>query len=310
MDYALTPQDEAPGLSVVLPVFHERDTVRTAIVQLIQLLREHTVTFEVIAVDDGSTDGTHEVLQQLACDFPKCVRVITHSYNKGMGASVRTGIASARGEIVACMDADGQHDPQDIFRMLPFMDAHELVVGARSETYQGAWHRNLANKCYNALASWLAAFKVEDLTSGYRLFRASTVRKYLALFPKRFSYSTTTTLLFLKAGYSVKYVPIHVRPRQGGSSKISVFGDGWGFTIIILKIIVLLDPLRVFLPVATVSFLLALMSILYSTISFGRPHVANSAVVLFMMGIIVTLLGLISEQIAAMQLLLRDNSDR
>jgi glycosyltransferase involved in cell wall biosynthesis len=303
-------QNEAPEVSVVLPVYQEREAIRTIITRAVQVLRQIGLTFEVIAVDDGSTDGTCEVLQELSGEFPRYLRIIRHPYNKGNGAAIKSGIRAARGEVIACMDADGQHDPHDLLRMLPYMAEYDLVIGARTQSYQGVWYRNLANRLYNALASWLTQFPIEDLTSGYRVFRASIVKQYVHLFPARFSYPTTSTLAFIKGGHNVKYVPITVRPRQGGKSKIKLVSDGWRFIIIIFKIIVIFEPLRVFLPTALILFLLAVASTAYSMWSLGRLHIPNSGVVLFVVSVLVVLLGLIAEQIAALQILTREETRR
>ncbi len=299
--------DGALPLSVVLPVYQEQDQIHTAIVNLIDVLNETGMRYEIIAVNDGSGDGTLEQLMNLEEQFPNSLRVISHPYNKGNGAAVKTGIRAARGEIIACMDADGQHDPADLGQMLPYMSEYDLVVGARTEDYGGKWYRNVANRLYNSLASWLTDFRIEDLTSGFRLFRGSVVKKYVQLFPARFSYPTTSTLIFLKGGYSLKYVPIHARKRQGGTSKIRIMNDGWKFIVIIFKIIVLFEPLRLFLPMAMFSFLLAALSTLYTWWSIGSLHIPNSSVIFFVLGVVVLLLGLISEQITALQVSLRDD---
>lgn len=290
-----------PHLSVVLPVFQEHGVIRDVLARLLAVLEEFGPSFEVIVVDDGSTDGTREVLDEVATARGGIVRVIRHPYNKGNGAAVRTGIRAARGEVIGCLDADGQHDPADLLRLLPHSAHYELVVGTRTERYRGAWHRTLANRLYNALASWLTRFPIEDLTSGFRLFRASVVRRYVHLFPARFSYPTTSTLAFIKGGYSVKYVPITARARQTGRSKIRLFGDGWRFLVLIFKLIVIFEPLRVFLPAAVVLFSLGLATSAYDLWALGRIHIPNSGVLLFVVSVLVVLLGLVAEEIAALQ---------
>lgn len=295
-----------PLLSVVLPVFEEPDTVAAVITKVVKIMTANHQDFEIIAVDDGSRGNTPDVLRKLQLEYSPVLRVISHPYNKGNGAAIRSGIHVARGEVIACLDADGQHEPEDIIKLLPLMKDYDLVVGARTETYQGSHHRNIANWFYNTLSSWLADFPIEDLTSGFRLFRASVVKKYVALFPARFSYTTTSTLVFLKGGYNVKFAPIHVKQRQEGKSKIRVLRDGWRFIMIIVKIVVLYEPLRIFLPVALMSFLLGALLTLINTACFTRGfYISNSSVVLFVLGIVVLLLGLLSEQITAVQVSLR-----
>jgi len=310
VDNKIIPDNELLKMSVILPIHNERDTIRNLIILIVQVLKEAEIHFEIIAVDDGSTDGSSEVLQGLHKELSDILCVITHPYNKGNGAAIKTGIRAARGEIVACMDGDGQHDPQDLIRMLPLTNQYDLVIGTRTQTYQGIWYRGFANKLYNILASWLAEFPIEDLTSGYRLFRTSVVRKYAEFFPARYSYPTTSTLVVLKGGYSVKFIPINVRPRQSGVSKINIITDGWRFIVIILKIIVFVEPLRVFLPVSVSSFFLAILSAAYATWVTQSLRIPNSSVVLFVLGVVVLLLGLVSEQLTAILISLRDDTKR
>jgi len=300
----------APALSVVLPVFQERDVIGDVLARLAQVLGESGLRFEVIVVDDGSTDGTREALAEACAALGRAVRVIRHPYNKGNGAAIKSGIRAARGEVIACMDADGQHDPADLLRLLPFSADYELVVGARTEQYRGRWHRTLANRLYNALASWLTRFPIEDLTSGFRLFRASVVRQYVHLFPARFSYPTTSTLALIKGGYSVKYVPITARARQAGRSKIRLLGDGWRFVVLIFKLVVIFEPLRVFLPSAVVLFALGVATSAYDLWALGRLHIPNSGVLLFVVSVLVVLLGLVAEEIAALQVSIHEERSR
>ena len=292
-------------LSVVLPVYQERDAIRATIMQLVQVLKETGLTFEVIAVDDGSTDGTSEIMQALSTEFPEYVRIIAHPYNKGNGAAVKTGIRAARGQMIVCMDADGQHDPSQIPALVSYLSDYDLVVGARTRAYMGSWHRNLANWIYNQLASYMTGLRIEDLTSGFRAFRASCVREFVHLFPNGFSYPTTSTLAFARVGYSIKYVPVHVN-RRVGKSKIKLIEDGLRFLLIIFKTVVLFSPLRVFVPASIVCFLLGLVSFAIAIADVGRLRLPNSAVVLFVTSLMVFLLGLVSEQIAALRIELRE----
>lgn len=302
-----TASHHAPDLSVVLPVYNERDTVRPVISRLLQVLEAAGTAFEVIAVNDCSTDGTRDILESLRCERPAALRLIDHPYNKGNGAAIKSGIRAARGRVIACMDADGQHDPDDLVRMLPWVGEYDLVVGARTQGYEGGRIRNPANRFINGLASWLTGFAIKDLTSGYRLFKASMAKRMAPLLPARFSYPTTSTLIVLKGGYNLKYVPLHVRPRQAGTSKIRLIRDGWRLLNIIFKIVLLYEPLRLFVPLAGALFLLALMSAGYSTWALRRLHIPNSSVVLVVMGALVFLLGFVAEQIASVRPLLRND---
>ena len=288
--------------SVVLPVYNEEETISSNILNLIGLFVQKDMDWEIVAVDDGSGDKSYDTLKALEAEYPDALVVARHPYNKGNGATIKTGIKAASGEVIICMDSDGQHDPEDILKMLPYIGEYDLVVGARPFKSDGTWYRNLANKFYNGLASWLTDFKIEDLTSGFRIFKADVVKKFYHLFPQRFSYPTTSTLAFLKGGYNIKYVPINIQPRKGGSSKIRLFRDGFRFTTIIFKIILLFEPMRVFLPVTLISFLLGLASMIVSIVQAGRLYVPNSSVILFVLSVLAFLMGVLAEHTTALQM--------
>lgn len=296
------PSELNPELSVVLPIFQEQTLLEGLLSELFKVLDGLELPSEVILVDDGSTDGSRDIIELFSQRFPDRVRALFHPYNKGNGAAIRSALAVARGKWTVCMDADGQHDPRELSRLLEYSEDYDLVVGQRDVSYSGPAHRHIANRAYNSLASLLTGFPIKDLTSGFRLFRTAVVRRYLHLFPARFSYPTTTTLAFLKGGHSLKYVPISFRNRPEGGSKIRVFHDGWRFLIIIFKIIVIFEPLRVFLPVALTLFSLGLLSSFYSMWVLERLYVPNSSVVLFVVSVLVFLLGLIAEQISTLQI--------
>lgn len=297
---------ETPGTavkySVVLPVYNEEGVISVTLQKIMAVFTREGLNGEIVAVDDGSTDGSYDVLKDLESQFPEWLRVVRHPYNKGNGAAIKTGIKAATGDFIICMDIDGQHDPEDILKMLPYLEEYDLVVGARPFKSDGIWYRNLANKFYNRLASSLTDFDIQDLTSGFRIFRAEVVKRFYHLFPQRFSYPTTSTLALLKGGYNVKYVPINIRSRQAGSSKIRLFRDGFRFTTIIFKIIMLFEPMKVFLPVTALSFLLGLIGMIISIIQIDRLYIPNSSVVLFVLGVISFLMGMLAEHLAAIQL--------
>lgn len=288
--------------SVVLPVYNEEKVISSTIHNIVNVIERIGKEWEIVAVDDGSYDQSYEVLQSLIREFPDSLKVVRHPYNKGNGAAVKTGIKNSTGEAIICMDCDGQHDPEDILKMLPFLSEYDLIVGARPFKQDGVWYRNLANKFYNGLASRLTDFKIEDLTSGFRIFKADVVKKFYHLFPQRFSYPTTSTLALLKGGYNIKYVPINIQPRAAGSSKIRLIRDGLRFTTIIFKIILLFEPMRVFLPVTGASFILGLVSMIVSILQNARLYVPNSSVILFVLGIISFLMGILAEHTTAIQM--------
>jgi glycosyltransferase involved in cell wall biosynthesis len=255
--------------------------------------------FEILAIDDGSEDGTAEALAGIRGQYPDRLRVVRHIYNKGNGAALRTGARLARGEVVVYMDADGQHAPNDIPKLLDLIPPYDLVVGARDRRYKSAIHRKLANSFYNRFASWLSSSDVKDLTSGFRAMRRKPLLHFLPLFPSGFSTPTTITLSFLKAGYNVAYVPVEVKPRSKGSSKIRLWRDGSNFILILLRMIMLYDPLRIFLPTSATLFMLGVMAWAAGLVQAQRLVLPNSAIFLFTAALISILLGLVSSQIAS-----------
>lgn len=276
------------NISIILPAKNEA----AAIGATVSSIRQHYPDAEVIVVNDGSTDST-AVIAQLAG-----AKVVHHPYSKGNGAAIKSGARAARGDIFVFMDADGQHDPADIPRLLVKLEeGHDMVVGARQKGSQASMGRGLANGLYNRLASWMTGHRVADLTSGFRAVRAGKFREFLYLLPNGFSYPTTSTMAFFRAGYSVAYVPIHAA-RRIGKSHIRLLRDGSRFLLIIFKIGTLYSPLKIFAPVALAMFVLASGWYGYTLQSSGR--FTNMSALLYSGAVMVFLMGLISEQITAL----------
>lgn len=296
---AIAPAGTGVELSVVLPVYDESEGLVTLLSELVALLSGQLSSFELIVVDDGSADATQAVLRAVQQRHPRVIRVARHLRNRGNGAALRTGIRLAKGEIVITMDSDGQHDPADIPRLLGQIPPFDLVIGARTRSYRGPWLRRLANSFYNRFASWLTRRKIEDLTSGLRAMRREVVNHFLPLFPNGFSAPTTTTLAFLKAGYNVAFVPVEVGQRSSGRSNIRLWQDGVNFVVIIVRIVMQYDPLRIFVPVAIGLGLLGSVAWVAGLSNAGRLVIPNSAVFLFSAALMTWLLGLISDQIAS-----------
>ena len=281
-------------ISVVLPAKNEV----AAVGETVARVRAQLADAEVLVVDDGSTDATAEFARAAGA------RVISHPYSKGNGAAIKTGARAAKGEVIVFMDADGQHDPADIPRLLALVEAgHDLVVGARQKGSQASVGRGLANAFYNRLASWMTGHAVKDLTSGFRAVRADRFREFLYLLPNGFSYPTTSTMAFFRAGYSVAYVPIHAGKRIG-QSHIRLLRDGARFLLIIFKIGTLFSPLKIFAPIALLLFSLASFWYGWTWVHHGR--FTNMSALLYSGSVMVFLMGLISEQITALMYRGRD----
>jgi glycosyltransferase involved in cell wall biosynthesis len=249
--------------------------------------------FEIIVIDDGSEDNTAEVAVNAGA------RVFSHPYNIGNGAAIKSGIRAATGDILVFMDGDGQHDPEDIAKMLDHMPVFDMVVGARTKGSQASVGRGIGNKIYNWLGSYVSKFDIQDLTSGFRAVKADVARSFVYLLPNTYSYPTTITLGVLRTGRSVKYVPITARPRRKGSSNIKLLQDGIRFFMMIIRICTLYSPMRVFLPVSFIMFLLGSFRYLYSYIIEGR--FTNMSALLYVSAIIIFMMSLISEQICQLR---------
>jgi len=275
-------------VTVVLPAYNEEQVVG----KTIRAIKKLYPDFEVLVVDDGSTDNTmQEAINAGANVWP-------HPYNIGNGAAVKTGLRVAQGEWVVLMDADGQHAPEDIERMLEYSEKYEMVVGARTSDSQTKLHRNFANIIYNTFASYVTRFKIEDLTSGFRIIRKSTIDQYIYLLPNTFSYPSTITMAYLRSGRSIKYIPITTRFRVG-KSKIKLFRDGTRFFLIITKVATLFSPLRIFIPVSLAFFLTGLCYYAFTYLTQGR--FTNMSALLLNSSVIIFMIGLVSEQIAQLK---------
>jgi glycosyltransferase involved in cell wall biosynthesis len=276
-------------VSVIIPAYNEGDTIADIVTQIRSLHPE----FEVIVVNDGSTDDTISEAQKAGAV------VYSHPYNIGNGAAIKSGIRFATGKLLVFMDGDGQHNPNDIGRLLEHFPEYDMVVGARSVSDQASFGRAIGNKIYNWFASYVAKFSIKDLTSGFRAVKSNVARNFLYLLPNTYSYPTTLTLGTLRSGMSVKYVPVKINKRTAGTSNIRMVRDGVRFFMIITRICTLYSPMRVFLPVSFVLFALGLLNYLYTFIM--RNRFTNMSVFLFVTAIIVFMMSLISEQICQMR---------
>jgi glycosyltransferase involved in cell wall biosynthesis len=276
------------SVSVIVPAYNEAASIEP----LVSSLRLAAPWREIIVVDDGSSDDTG------ARATAAGATVIRHPYNKGNGASVKTGIRNAAGAFILILDADGQHRPADAARLVAKLDEYDLAVGARSSATQAGSARRLGNAFLNGLASYLTGRPIPDLTSGFRAARREYLLEFLHLLPNGFSTPTTTTLAFIKAGYSVWFEPIEAAPRQG-ESKIRLGPDGIQFFVILLKVITIFSPMRVFLPLSAVSFAIGSVYAIWTILT--QSHVTNSSVLLILLSVIIFLVGLVSEQISSLR---------
>jgi glycosyltransferase involved in cell wall biosynthesis len=280
--------DPAAQTSVIIPAYNEGLAIGNVIADLLK-----TATWlEVLVIDDGSSDDTASQATTAGG------RVIRHPYNKGNGAAIKSGVRNARGTFVLILDGDGQHMPADAIRLVSRLGEYDLVVGARSGVTQATMTRRLGNAVLNAVAGYLTGRPIPDLTSGFRAARRECLLEFLHLLPNGFSTPTTTTMAFLKAGYSVRFEPIHAARRQG-TSKIRLGSDGVGFVMILLKVIAIYSPLRIFAPASAAMFAAGAGYAIWTVAT--QSHVTNSSVLLIVTSVVIFLIGLVSEQIASLR---------
>lgn len=285
----MTDEARLQRCTVVLPAKNEAAALRGLLPRLLEVVEPR----QVLVVDDGSTDETVALCTELG------VRVLSHAYSMGNGAAIKSGARACESEYIVFMDGDGQHDPQDIPRLLAQFDqGADMVVGARTSLNdQGSFARHFANRLYNLLASWMTGHRVADLTSGFRAVKANKFREFLYLLPNGFSYPTTITMAFFRAGHAVLYLPIQVARREG-RSHIRLARDGVRFLLIIFRIGTLYSPLKIFFPASVAVFLLGLGRYAYTFVNYGT--FTNMSALMFSTSLMIFLLGLISEQITTL----------
>ncbi len=279
---------QTDAVSVIVPAYNEAP----AIAGVVSAIAGAGPWREIIVVDDGSHDETSARASAAGAI------VVRHPYNKGNGAAVKSGIRRATGEYVLILDGDGQHQADDARRLVGRLGEYDLVIGARSKATQASQARRFGNNALNQFATYLTGRHIPDLTSGFRAARRDCLLEFLHLLPNGFSTPTTTTLAFIKGGYNVAFEPAEARQRVG-ASKIRLARDGIKFFMIILKIVTIFSPLRVFVPIAAASFLLGAGYGIWNVVLHSR--IPNGSVLLIMFSVVVFLVGLVSEQIAALR---------
>ncbi len=279
--------------SIIIPVFNEGKAIQKVVLALSDFLERNLSAgeFEIIIVDDGSTDQSNEIVS-----FIKGVRSFRHPYNKGYGSALKLGAKKAKGEFLIFYDGDGQHEPEEMIKLIQAKESFDMVVGAR-RGYQGPPLRQPGKKIINLLASYLVSFKIPDLNSGLRLVRRKCFKKFAHLYPKGFSLSTTLTLVLIKEGYSIKYVPIKIGKREGKSTL--KLRDGFNALNLVIRMIMLFSPLRIFVPIG--SFFLAGGLVSLARDLFIVSNINDNTVLFLISSLIFFFFGLIADQIASLR---------
>lgn len=280
------------SVSIVIPAFNEGPRIA----EIIRLVQQQCPEAEVIVVDDASRDDTAEQAAATGA------RVIKRPYNIGNGAGVKTGIRAATGDVVIVMDADGQHDPADIPRLLQHIDTYDMVVATRADrTSQENTVRWLGNSAMNALGSYLVGIPMRDLTSGFRVMRRQVMLEFLHLLPNQFGWPNTSAMALAKAGYHIRFEPVTMRKRQGGRSTQKLFKNGIRNVLIMLRMVSLFAPLRIFFPVSLGMLVLSFLAYVASVAVNGNwLKIPNATAALFVGSIVLFMFGLLAEQVASL----------
>jgi len=280
-------------LSVIIPVYNEEETVGQVIAGLKEELNKIGLEYEIIAVNDGSTDKSKEILEKISG-----LRLINHPYNKGNGASVKTGAKNAKFDWLLTFDADGQHKPEYIKEFIKYSDQYDMITGWR-QGYKGPFIRQPGKKMLHLIANYLVERKIPDLNCGFRLLKRDLFLKYEHLLPDGF-YCTTSILTFLKEGLNVKYVPIYINKRIRGKSSVKI-SDGFRTIMLVVRLIMLFSPLKIFMPIAMAGFIVSLAMMAYIMIQTHFDMISKSGGFLFVASLLIFLFGLLADQVAAIR---------
>ena len=279
-----TPQK----ISIIVPAYNEENAIRFGLEKFINL-NFHT-KYEIIYINDGSSDKTAEIIKE----FP--VKLYKHNVNKGYGAALKTGIRKATGDKVIILDSDGQHDPKYIDQLIEMLNDFDMVIGERNVDSFQVKNRQGGKKLIRKVGEYMVEQKLPDYNSGFRGFNREIIKGMLHLMPNGFSFSTTSTLAFLKEGFTIGTFPIKVEGRVGRKSNVKFVKDGTKTMLLIFRIIMLFNPLKIFFPASVFFFVLGLSFGTYGYIIASR--FSNSAILLSTLGMFLFFIGLIADQIS------------
>jgi len=279
-------------LSIVVPIYNEEKAIQGFLGKLKDVLKNVKVSHEIIAIDDASSDKTYERLKKV-----KGIRTVRHPYNKGYGASLKTGARKSKGKYVLFIDGDGEHDPKNIPKLVKHRKTYDMVVGARQ--FSSSVPRAIAKRIITGFANYVSEVKIPDLNCGFRLLKRDILMDYLDSLPNRFSFTSTITMIFIKSGYSIKYIPVNILKRKG-KSKINPVKDFINFLVLVMKTSLLFSPLKVFMPFSLLFFVLGMGYLVYYIMLYS--DVPDSAIFLLTTSILVFFFGFISDQISSLKL--------
>ena len=273
------------AVTIIIPAFNEAKSIG----QVIQKIKNVDRNYKVIVIDDGSKDDTVDIAKKAGA------KVIRHPYNIGNGAAIKTGIRNTTSQKIVMMDADRQHQPEDIPKLVSELDKYHMVIGARNKNSKVSPFRQFGNIILSWTASFFTEMNIPDLTSGFRAVRRENIVEFLDILPNKFSYPTTITLAFIKKGYFIKFLPLdEIQRRQKGRSKLSPFRDAIRFLLIILKIVTLFDPLKIFFPISVFFLISGIGILLYQY--FITNAIRGGSLLFILTGIFLFFFGLLASQ--------------
>ena len=287
-------KDKKINLSIIIPAYNEEQVIESVLSNLKNYLNKKIINYEIIVINDGSTDRTKERINKISN-----IKLVNHPYNKGYGASIKTGVKNTQYDWILLFDSDGQHRPEDINNLLNYIKDYDMIIGARVG-YQGPIIRQPGKKILHWTANYLVQKKMPDLNSGLRLIKKDLFLRFLHILPNGFSLSTTITLAFFKEGLNVKYIPIKINKRKGKSSV--TIKDGFETLMLILRTIILFSPLRIFLPVSFFFFFLSLVTFILDIMFYSKElNISDTTILFFISSLFFFFFGLLTDQISAIR---------
>jgi glycosyltransferase involved in cell wall biosynthesis len=281
-----------PDLAVILPAFNEAEGIEDTLTRVRQVLADFPFSSEILVVDDGSTDGTGPRAMGAG------VRVITHAWNRGYGAALKTGILATKAPAILIMDADCTYEPEAIPRLYAELDGAAMVVGTRRLLSDGvSWIRKPGKWMLNTFASYLVGRHIPDLNSGQRVMKRDQVLRYMHLCPNGFSFTSTITLAMIANGLNVIFAPVDYVKRSGKSKiRASHFAK---FILLVVRSMVLFNPLKVFLPLGALVFLAGIAKLIEDIYLW---NLSETTVMAFLSALTVWAVGLLADMISRFQM--------
>jgi len=279
------------AISIIIPNYNDADALPNVLDSLFDTISKMDIEYEILIINDGSTDQSENILKQ-----DKRIKLINHPYNKGYGASLKTGIRNAKGEKIIVLDSDGQHSSEYIRKLSELLNEYDMIIGERTDKAFQIETRKLGKKILKLICEYLVEQNIPDFNSGYRAFDRKLMMELLNIMPNGFSFSTTSTLAFIKEGYKIGTFALEVKARMGRKSNVRFFKDGFKTLLLIFRIVMLFNPLKIFFPSSIFFSFFGLSYGIYSFIVDGR--FANSAVVITIFGMLLFFFGLIADQIS------------